>query len=163
MIHKQSRETLMVNTLEPDLGRSGACKWPMTQLAIIRAFSPYLLRSPKMVDSGSAYRYQSKTYDFLLYIYHISYTYIRLSRSFVAHFICDTCPACPMSDISSDRSIDCWFGLACGLDWTGLDAYGSIDGLCYSCWPRYGYGLNDCKTSLSFVAARLGYWYNYEV
>lgn len=108
----------MVNTLEPDLGR-GAYKWPMTQLAIIRAFSPYLLRSPKMVDSGSAYRYQSKTYDFLLYIYHISYTYIRLSRSFVAHFICDTCPACPMSDISSDRSIDCWFGLACGLDWTG--------------------------------------------
>lgn len=40
----------------------------MTQLAIIRAFSPYLLRSPKMVDSllYSAYRYHSKTYDFLL-------------------------------------------------------------------------------------------------
>lgn len=147
----------MVNTLEPDLGRSGAYKWPMTQLAIIRAFSPYLLRSPKMVDSGSAYKYQSKTYDFLLY------TYIRLSRSFVAHFICDTCPACPMSDISSDRWIDCrlglaWPGLWTGLDWTRMDRWFMLFML-----PRYGYGLNDCKTSLSFVAARLGYWYNYEV
>lgn len=47
----------------------------MTQLAIIRAFSPYLLRSPKMVDSllYSAYRYHSKTYDFLvLYSSNIS-------------------------------------------------------------------------------------------
>lgn len=71
----------MVNTLEPDLGRS---EWPMTQLAIIRAFSPYLLRSPKMVDSlYSAYKYQSKTYDFLLLLYS-SNTHAHISDS-VAH------------------------------------------------------------------------------
>lgn len=161
MIHKQSRETLMVNTLEPDLGRSGAYKWPMTQLAIIRAFSPYLLRSPKMVDSGSAYRYQSKTYDFLLYIYHIS-THISDS---VAHLwlILFAIRAWPAQWAISRQIARLIADSAWPVDWTGLDAYGSIDGLCYSCWPRYGYGLNDCKTSLSFVAARLGYWYNYEV
>lgn len=77
MIHKQSRETLMVNTLEPDLGRSGAHKWPMTQLAIIRAFSPYLLRSPKMVDSGSVrmdikVRHMISYYIYTIYRTHIS-------------------------------------------------------------------------------------------
>lgn len=48
-----------------------------------------------------------------------------------------------------------------GVDWSGVEwsGVGWIVRVPYG----YGYGLNDCKTFLSFVAARLGYWYNYEV
>lgn len=121
MIHKQSRETLMVNTLEPDLGRSGAHKWPMTQLAIIRAFSPYLLRSPKMVDSGSV-RIDIKVRHMIsYYIYTIYRTHISDSVAHLSSFYLRYVPGLP-NERYLDRSLD-WLlirpGLWTGLDWTG--------------------------------------------
>lgn len=112
----------MVNTLEPDLGRSGAYKWPMTQLAIIRAFSPYLLRSPKMVDSGSVridikVRHMISYYIYTIYRTHISDSVAHL---WLILFAIRARPA--QWAISRQRSLD-WLlirpGLWTGLDWTG--------------------------------------------
>lgn len=81
----------------------------MTQLAISESLWG-LIRAPICLGRQKwgwhTHKYQSKTYDFLLYtqLIYISYIYMYISdsllpRSFVLHFICGTCLGSPMRRI----------------------------------------------------------------